>query len=58
MLVGSVSGIYDRYGCNFGGIAGTAFKRVAHDDHVYIIGYHLDGVLESLTLALACVGCI
>ncbi len=27
-----------------------------HDYHVNIVGYHLDGVLQRLTFALACVG--
>ena len=51
MLVGSVSGIYDRHGGHFGCVSRTALQRMPHDDHVHVVGYHLDGVFQRFALA-------
>ena len=50
MLVGSVTGIDDRHRGHFRGIARTAFERMPHDDEVYVVGHHLNSVLEAFSL--------
>ena len=49
-LVCSVSGIYHRMNRNFTGISSSPFYRMPHHDQVSIIIYHLDRILQSLSL--------
>ena len=50
MLVGTVSGIHNRHGGDFTGIACGPFEVVAHHDDVGIVAHHLDGVFQRLAL--------
>ena len=53
VLVCTISCVYNRNICNFGSIAGTALKRMAHHNHIHVVVDHLDCVLQGLALALA-----
>ena len=50
VLVGSVSGVDDRHGGYFTGIAGGSFQVVPHHDDIGIVTHHLDGVFQGLSL--------
>ena len=58
VLVSSVSGVHNRDCSHFRCISRTSLERVSHYNHVHIVVHHLDGVLESLALALAGVACV
>ena len=48
--VGAISSINNRYWCYFACIKCSSFYRVAHGNHVGIVGYHKNGVFKSFAL--------
>ena len=53
MLVGAVPGVDDRHGGDLGGDVRRAGERMAHHDHVDIVGDDADRVFQGLALGLA-----
>jgi hypothetical protein len=48
-LIGSVSGIDDGDIGYFGGVAGSSFQKMPHNDYVGIVGNHFNGVSEGFS---------